>query len=121
MADYASHFRVKKIATACTFGFGKPIEFLANALTNEQIGMKETDDGRRSIYFHFAPLATFDDRDCVVRTSLSCKACFRTTVSTMFPISQFEAPIAARGSGSQFACYRAADHNEPRVPQPRTL
>ena len=42
---YPGHFLAKTITTAGTFRFGKRIVYLVNALTNQQIGMEETDDG----------------------------------------------------------------------------
>ena len=47
---YPGHFLVKRITTGGTFKFGKRLLYLANALTNQQIGLEETDDGRWSIY-----------------------------------------------------------------------
>ena len=66
--DYPGHFRVKTITTAGTFRFGKRIVYLANALTNQKIGMEETDDGLWSIYFHAVLLATFDERDDIIQS-----------------------------------------------------
>ena len=66
--DYPGHFLVKTITTAGTFRFGKRIVYLANALTNQKIGMEETDDGLWSIYFHSVLLATFDERDYIIQS-----------------------------------------------------
>ena len=66
--DYPGHFLVKTITTAGTFRFGKRIVYLANALTNQKIGMEETDDGLWSIYFHSVLLATFDERDAIIQS-----------------------------------------------------
>ena len=53
--EYPGHFRVKRITTGGTFRFGKRLMYLANALTNQQIGLEETDDGLWAIYFHTRP------------------------------------------------------------------
>ena len=66
--EYPGHFTVKTITTAGTFRFGKRIVYLANALTNQKIGMDETDDGLWSIYFHTVLLATFDERDYIIQS-----------------------------------------------------
>ena len=42
--------------------------YIANALTNQRIGLEETDDGRWSIYFHRVLLATFDERDYIIQS-----------------------------------------------------
>ena len=61
--EYPGHFVVKTITTAGTFSVGKRLSYLANTLTNQRIGMKETDDGLWAIYFHTVLLATLDERD----------------------------------------------------------
>ena len=66
--DYPGHFLVKTITTAGTFRFGKRIVYLANALTNQKIGMEETDDGLWSMYFHSVLLAPFDERDYIIQS-----------------------------------------------------
>jgi putative transposase len=66
--EYPGHFVVKTIATAGTFRFGKRLVYLANALTNQRIGMEETDDGLWSLYFHTVLLATFDARDYIIQS-----------------------------------------------------
>ena len=66
--DNPGHFLEKTIITADSFRFGKRIVHLANALTNQRIGMEETDDGRWSIYLHSVLLATFDERDYVIQS-----------------------------------------------------
>ena len=60
--EYPGHFVVKTITTAGTFRFGKRFVCLANALTNQRVGMEEIDDGLWSLYFHTFLLATFDER-----------------------------------------------------------
>ena len=54
--------------TAGTFRFGKRLLYVANALTNQQIGLEETDDGLWAIYFHAVLLATFDERDYIIQS-----------------------------------------------------
>ena len=66
--EYPGHFVVKTITTAGTFRFGKRLIYLANALTNQRIGMEETDDGLWAIYFHTVLLATLDDRDYIMQS-----------------------------------------------------
>jgi len=66
--EYSGHFLVKTITTAGTFRFGKRIVYLANALTNQRIGMEETDDGLWQLYFHSVLLATFDERDYIIQS-----------------------------------------------------
>jgi len=51
-----------------TFRFRKRLVYLANALTNQRIGMEETDDGLWSINFHTVLLATFDERDYIIQS-----------------------------------------------------
>ena len=48
--------------------FGKRLVYLANALTNQQIGLEETDDGLWSLYFHSVLLATLDERDYIIQS-----------------------------------------------------
>ena len=66
--EYSGHFLVKTITTAGTFRFGKRLIYLANALTNQRIGMEETDDGLLAIYFHTVLLATLDERDYIIQS-----------------------------------------------------
>ena len=47
---------------------GKRLLYLANALTDQQIGLEETDDGLWSIYFHSVLLATLDERDYIIQS-----------------------------------------------------
>ena len=42
--------------------------YIANALTNQRIGLEETDDGCWSVYFHHILLATFDERDYIIQS-----------------------------------------------------
>jgi putative transposase len=66
--EYPGHFRVKRITTGGTFRLGKRLVYLANALTNQQIGLEETDDGVWAIYFHTVLLATLDERDYIIQS-----------------------------------------------------
>ena len=68
MPEYPGHFLVQTITTAGTVRFGKRNVYLANALTNQTIGMEETDDGLWQLYFHTVLLATFDERDCIIQS-----------------------------------------------------
>jgi putative transposase len=65
---YPGHFQVKRVTTGGTFRFGRRLLYLANALTNQLVGLEETDDGRWSIYFHTVLLATFDERDYIIQS-----------------------------------------------------
>ena len=66
--EYPGHFLTKRITTGGTFKFGKRLLYLANALTNQHIGLEETDDGLWSIYFHSVLLATLDERDYIIQS-----------------------------------------------------
>ena len=59
---------VKTITTGGAFRFGKRLLYVAYALTNQRISLKETDDGLWAIYFHTVLLATFDDRDYIIQS-----------------------------------------------------
>ena len=65
--EYPGHFLVKKVTTAGTFRFQKRLLYLANALVDQHIGLEETDDGIWAIHFNTILLATFDDRDYIIR------------------------------------------------------
>jgi hypothetical protein len=64
--QFPGYVLVKRITTGETFKFGKRLLYLANALTNQQIGLEETDDGLWSIYFHSVLLATLDEREYII-------------------------------------------------------
>ena len=66
--EYPGHFVVKTITTAGTFRVGKRLIYLANARTNQRIGLEETDDGLWAIYFHTVLLATLDERDYIMQS-----------------------------------------------------
>jgi transposase InsO family protein len=66
--EYPGHYLVKTVTTAGTFRFGKRLAYIANALTNQRIGLEETDDGSWSIYFHHVLLATFDEREYIIQS-----------------------------------------------------
>ncbi|MCC7054635.1 MAG: hypothetical protein IT355_15295 [Gemmatimonadaceae bacterium] len=51
-----------------TFRFGKRLVYLANALTDQRIGMEAADDGLWAIYFHTVLLASFVERDKVIQS-----------------------------------------------------
>lgn len=59
-----------------------------HALTNQRIGVEETDDGVWSIYFHSVLLATLDERDCIMQREPTCTASCRTDGSIRFPALQ---------------------------------
>ena len=86
--EYPLHFPVKRITTRGTFKFGKRLLYVANALTDHQFGLEETDDGRWTIYFHTVLLSTFDERDCIIQSWPACTACCRTKVLIRFPAVQ---------------------------------
>jgi hypothetical protein len=44
-----------------------PNGYLANAMVDQHIGLEETDDGIGAIHFNTILLATFDERDCIIR------------------------------------------------------
>ena len=64
---YPGHFLVKKITTGGTFRFQHKLLYLANAMVDQHIGLEETDDGIWAIYFNTILLATFDERDYIIR------------------------------------------------------
>ena len=65
--DYPAHFQVKKITTGGTFRFQRRLLYLANAMVDQPIGLEETDDGIWAIHFNTVLLATFDERDYIIR------------------------------------------------------
>jgi transposase InsO family protein len=65
--EYPAHFLVKKITTAGTFRFADRLLYLANSLVDQSVGLEETDDGIWSIYFNTVLIATFDERDYLIR------------------------------------------------------
>jgi hypothetical protein len=65
--EYPAHFPVKKINTAGTFRFRDKLLYPANALVDQQIGLEETDDGIWAIHLNTVLLATFDERDYIIR------------------------------------------------------
>jgi hypothetical protein len=58
---------VKKITTGGTFRLQNRLLYLAKAMVDQPIGLEETDDGLWTIYFNTVLLATFDERDYVIR------------------------------------------------------
>jgi len=65
--EYPGHFLVKKITTGGTFRFHNRLLYLANAMVDQHIGLEETDDGIWTIHFNNILLATFDERDYIIR------------------------------------------------------
>ena len=65
--EYPGHFLVKKITTGGTFRFHRKVLYLANALTDQPIGLEETDDGLWAIYFNTVLIATLNERDYIIR------------------------------------------------------
>ena len=65
--EYPGHFLVKKVTTGGTFRFRRKLLHIGNALTDQQIGLEETDDGIWSIYLHTVLLATLDEREYIIR------------------------------------------------------
>jgi putative transposase len=65
--EYPGHFLVKKITTGGTFCVQHHLLYLANAMVDQQIGLEETDDGIWAIYVNTILLATFDERDYIIR------------------------------------------------------
>lgn len=65
--EYPGHFLVKKVTTGGTFRLHRRLLYLANALTDQSIGLEETDDGVWAIYFNTVLLATVDERDYIIR------------------------------------------------------
>ena len=65
--EYPGHFLVKKITTGGTFRFQHTLLYLANAMVDQPIGLEETDDGIWAIYCNTILLATFDERDYILR------------------------------------------------------
>ena len=68
MPEYPGHYLAKTDTTASTFRFGKRLVYIANALTNQRIGLEETHDGRWSVYFHRVLLVTVDERDYIIQS-----------------------------------------------------
>jgi len=65
--EYPGHFVIKKITTGGTFRFQGRLLYLANAMVDQHVGLEETDDGIWAIYFNTILLATFDERDYIIR------------------------------------------------------
>jgi len=65
--EYPGHFLVKRITTGGTFRFRHRLVYLASPLVHQQIGLEETDDGVWRIHFYSTLLATFDERDYLIR------------------------------------------------------
>lgn len=65
--EYPGHFLVKKITTGGTFRFHNKVLYVANALTDQHIGLEETEDGLWAIYFTSVLIATLNERDYIIR------------------------------------------------------
>ena len=65
--EYPLHFLVKKVTDAGTVRLGARLLYLANALADQPVGFEETDDGIWSIYFNTVLIATYDERELIVR------------------------------------------------------
>lgn len=65
--EYPGHFLVKKVTTGGTVRLHRKLLYLANALTNQDIGLEETDDGVWAIHFNTVLLATVDERNYIIR------------------------------------------------------
>ena len=65
--EYPGHFLVKKITTGGTFRFQHRLRFISNALTGHHIGLEESVDGMWVLAFDTILLATFDERDDIMR------------------------------------------------------
>jgi len=84
--EYPGHFLVKKITTGGTFRFHSKVVYLANALTDQHIGLEEVEDGRWAIYFTTVLIATLNERrlyhPCVTPsvTHLLGQPCYLSTL-----------------------------------------
>ena len=58
---------MKKVTTGGTFRFRRKLLHIGKPLTDQQIGLEETDDGIWSIYLHTVLLATLDEREYIIR------------------------------------------------------
>ncbi len=65
--EYLRHLPVKKITTSGTFRFHHRLPFIAQSLTNHQIGLEETGDGFWSSFLNTVRLAKIDERDYIIR------------------------------------------------------
>ena len=65
--EYPGHFLVKKVTTGGTFRFHNKVLYVANALTNQHIGLEEIEDGLWAIYFTTVLIATLNEREYIIR------------------------------------------------------
>ncbi len=65
--EYPGHFLVKRVTNAGTFRLKHRLLFIANALKQHHIGLKEVDDGIWSIYLGNVLLGRVDERDVIIR------------------------------------------------------
>lgn len=66
--QFPGHFLDKPSTTGGTFRFGERLLYVANALTDQQIGSEETDDGLWAISSQTVLLATLDESDSIVQS-----------------------------------------------------
>lgn len=64
--EYPGHFLIKKITTGGTLRFGTRLLYLANAMTDQTIGLEEIDDGQWLIYFNTVLLASCTEHDYII-------------------------------------------------------
>jgi hypothetical protein len=64
--EYPGHFLVKRVTNAGTIRFKHKLLFLANALKQHHVGLKETDDGVWSLYLGTVLLGHIDEREMKV-------------------------------------------------------
>ena len=63
---YPGHFLVKKVTFAGTVRFQYRLLYIATALTDQLVGLEETDDGIWSLFFHTVLLGKLDERDGIL-------------------------------------------------------
>lgn len=88
---------VKTITPAGSFRFGKRLLCVANSLTDQRIGLEETDDGLLAVCFHTVLFAACDEREYIIQSWLTCYRCCRTSVLPTFPIQAPRDPDALAG------------------------
>ena len=66
--EYLGHFVIKRVVESGCFRLGKKLLFIANALTQNLVGLEEVGDGVWSIYLCDVLLGRVDERDHIIRT-----------------------------------------------------
>ena len=66
--QYSGHFLGKRSTTGGTFRFAERLLYVANALTDQQIGLEEADDGLWAICVQTVLLSTLDERESIVQS-----------------------------------------------------